>query len=444
VRVLVTQSKVAHQLLERISEARRLSDALFRLVRRDALYDRPIAERHRILFYIGHLEAFDWNLLHESLLSRRSAQAGFDQLFAFGIDPVSGGLPDDQPGDWPRLPEVQEYVRRTRDALDEKLAEADLESPHPVRDSFTLSTLLNVSVEHRLMHLETLAYMLHQMPVDRKVTQISPHDALSEPVRPRMIGIPAGPATLGLSRDSESFGWDNEYVAHTSSVPSFEIDQYKVTNRQYLEFIAAGGYEARGLWNDDAWEWKSKDGISYPVFWKKNNQGWLYTTMFEVIPLPLEWPVYVSHAEATAYSRWAGKSLPTEEEWHRAAYGTPHGTQRFYPWGNEAPTAEFGNFDFSRWNPAPVNAHTRGGSAFGVQGMLGNGWEWTSTVFGPFQGFEPFPFYRGYSADFFDGKHFVIKGASARTAASMLRPTFRNWFQAHYQYMYAGFRCVSR
>jgi formylglycine-generating enzyme required for sulfatase activity len=91
-----------------------------------------------------------------------------------------------------------------------------------------------------------------------------------------------------------------------------------------------------------------------------------------------------------------------------------------------------------------VHAFPQGQSAFGVDGMLGNGWEWTSTEFGPFPGFEPFSFYRGYSADFFDGQHFVMKGGSSRTAACMLRRSFRNWFQAHYQYIYTGFRCVSR
>jgi len=124
------------------------------------------------------------------------------------------------------------------------------------------------------------------------------------------------------------------------------------------------------------------------------------------------------------------------------------GNARAYPWGSETPNAGFdkklGNFDFHRWDPVPVNAFPEGQSAFGIHDMLGNGWEWTSTVFSPFPGFKPFPFYRGYSADFFDGKHFVMKGGSSRTAACMLRPTFRNWFQAHYQYVYAGFRCVSR
>jgi len=153
--------------------------------------------------------------------------------------------------------------------------------------------------------------------------------------------------------------------------------------------------------------------------------------------------VYVSHAEASAYARWAGKSLPTEEQWQRAAYGSADGVARMYPWGDESPNSVLGNFDFDQWDPAPVNAHPSGRSAFGVDGMLGNGWERTSTVFAPYAGFEPFPFYRGYSADFFDGKHFVMKGGSARTAACMLRPTFRNWFQSHYQYVYAGFRCVN-
>jgi gamma-glutamyl hercynylcysteine S-oxide synthase len=441
--MLTTQSGTAHELLERMSNARRRSDSLFQVVRPDSLYERPIPERHRIIFYIGHLEAFDWNLLHEALLGSKALDPEFDRLFAFGIDPVGGGLPDDQPSDWPSLEAVGNYVNRARSALDDRLSDGIVDARAEARDGFALSTLLNVSIEHRLMHLETLAYMLHQLPLDRKVWQPSGAVDVTSPIEYRMVHIPSGRATLGLSRESDKFGWDNEFESHTPAVPGFEIDQYKVSNRQFLDFIAAGGYETRDFWTEQDWNWKTASAITHPVFWKRVGNQWFYRAMFEEIPLPADWPVYVSHAEASAYARWSGKRLPSEEEWQRAAYGSPTETERRYPWGQDAPQPEFGNFDFNRWDPVPEHTLPLGQSAFGVHGMLGNGWEWTSSIFGPFPGFEPFPFYRGYSADFFDGKHFVMKGGSARTAACMLRPTFRNWFQAHYQYVYAGFRCVS-
>jgi ergothioneine biosynthesis protein EgtB len=443
-----TVSAIRHDLMEQLADARQRTDDLFAVVNPDFLYERPIAERHRIVFYIGHLEAFDWNLFHERVFGVKSFHPEYDRLFAFGIDPVGGSLPTDHPSDWPQIFAVQDYVRTIRAVLDVKLADALTDSQLPTGDGFPLSALLNVAIEHRLMHAETLAYLLHQLPLDRKVRQSEFLTSATPPADYASVEIPAGAVTLGLSRASDSFGWDNEYVAHIVNGPEFAIDKYKVTNRQYLEFIHAGGYETCAFWGDgkdnDDWDWKSAQRISHPAFWKRKETQWLYRTMFDEIPLPIDWPVYVSLAEAKAYARWAGKSLPTEPEWQRAAYGTPQGDERAYPWGEQAPDAAFGNFDFARWSPAPVNAFPQGRSAFGVEGMSGNGWEWTSTEFAPFPGFEPFPFYRGYSADFFDGKHFVLKGGSPRTAACMLRSTFRNWFQSHYQFAYTGFRCVSR
>jgi ergothioneine biosynthesis protein EgtB len=462
-----SDSITRHQLLDQLAHARKQTDDLFGLVKPDSLYERPIAERHRIVFYIGHLEAFDWNLFHERVLGLKSFHPEFDRLFAFGIDPVGGGLPTDQPSEWPLIDAVREYVRKIRAVLDEKL-EDTLTDAHATGDGFPLSTLLNVAIEHRLMHAETLAYMLHQLPLNHKVRQSESLDCNSTPIVHRSIEIPAGRVTLGLPRGG-AFGWDNEFEAHTVNVPAFAIDQFMVTNQQYLEFVNAGGYETRAFWEDgkddknNDWDWKSQQGISHPAFWRIESNRWLYRTMFEDVPLPLNWPVYVSQAEAKAYANWAGKRLPTEAEWQRAAYGTPDGDERAYPWGgeargeeawsgeagsgevrgSEASLAGFGNSDFARWSPAPVSGFPNGKRAFGVDGMLGNGWEWTSTEFAAFPGFEPFPFYRGYSADFFDGKHFVMKGGSARTAASMLRRTFRNWFQPHYQFIYTGFRCVN-
>ncbi len=435
----------SRQLIDRLWDARRRSDALFNIVRPGSLYERPIPERHRIIFYLGHLEAFDWNLLSDSVLGLRSLTPEFHRLFAFGIDPVGGGLPTDVPSDWPAVDAVRAYVGSIRSALDQHLEKRILDVNPPTRDGFSLHTLLNVAIEHRLMHVETLAYMLHQLRLDMKVQELESPILAGPPVAHWMVSVPNGEATLGLPRGTQDFGWDNEYEAHTVDVPAFVIDQYKVTNRQYLEFMTAGGYGTRAFWTDDDWNWKTARGISHPLFWElQEDKSWVCRTMFDKVPLPMDWPVYVSQAEASTYARWAGKSLPTEEEWQRAAYGTVDGSTRLYPWGNDAPDSQFGNFDLQHWDPTPVNAFPKGQSAFGVEDMLSNGWEWTSTAFGPFPGFKPFPFYRGYSADFFDGKHFVMKGGSARTAACMLRSTFRNWFQAHYQYVYAGFRCVKR
>src|ERR1700685_2645319 len=260
---ITIDSAVRPNLLEPIVEARRRTDELFAVVKADSLYDRPIAERHRIVFYIGHLEAFDWNLFHERVFGIESFHAEFDRLFAFGIDPVGGGLPTDQPSDWPSIAEVRDYVRQIRAVLDEKLADALNDSQLPTGDGFPLSALLNVAIEHRLMHAETLAYMLHQLPLDRKIPHNESLMLAASLIAHQMIEIPEGRITLGLSRSSGEFGWDNEFESNRVNVPAFSIDKYKITNRQYLEFIEAGGYETREFWTTDKkeeadWQWRSQ------------------------------------------------------------------------------------------------------------------------------------------------------------------------------------------
>jgi iron(II)-dependent oxidoreductase len=434
-------------LLQRLAVARARTNELFAIVRPEALYDRPIAERHRLIFYTGHLEAFDWNLLGHRHFNLSSFDPTFDQLFAFGIDPVGGGLPTDTPADWPSRAKVSEYTQKLRSTLDEQLAPS-IESRSEY--SAELAQLIEVAIEHRLMHAETLSYLLHQMPLDRKFHHADSPAPASPGVKPHIVQISAGTATLGLRTGQSSFGWDNEFDEHNVAVPEFRIDAYKVTNGEFLNFYSSGGYQNRALWNDADRNWIQSSGISHPSFWIFHEGKPYLRTMFDEIPLPLDWPVYVSHAEASAYARSVKKELPTEAEWHRAAYGTPGDqremelSERAFPWGEQLPTSAHGNFDFQRWDPTPVAAYPAGASAFGVQGLLGNGWEWTRSIFAPFPGFKPFPFYPGYSADFFDGHHFVMKGGSSRTAACMLRRSFRNWFQPHYPYVYAGFRCIER
>lgn len=432
-------------LFSRMEEARARTDALFRLLPPNAFYDRPIPERHRLIFYLGHLEAFDWNLLSPAL-NLESHDPDFDKLFAFGIDPVDGGLPTDAPADWPTIARVEKYNRGVRETLDEALtgSRAARSSSQDLLDG----TLLHVAIEHRLMHAETLAYLLHNLPLDRKIPRAAPMADLRPAPKPRQVTIPAGIATLGQARGA-AFGWDNEFEEQKVEVPSFSIDVFPVTNSEYVKFVQAGGYEDPRYWKAEDWEWRSSAKLKHPHYWTRRSNAsdrageqWEYRAMFGQIPLPLSWPVYVSHAEASAFARWAGKKLPTEAQWHRAAYGAHDGTESSYPWGEALPNASRGNFHFKSWGAAPVDAHPAGASEFGVFDLLGNGWEWTSTVFGPLPGFHPFSFYPGYSANFFDGKHFVMKGGSPQTDACMLRRSFRNWFQPHYPYAYATFRCV--
>jgi iron(II)-dependent oxidoreductase len=396
-----TAVRIRHDLHLRLVEARARTDEMFRIVREDAMYDRPIAERHRIIFYLGHVEAFDWNLLAHRAFGVRPFHKSFDDLFAFGIDPIRGGLPTDAPSDWPARDEVERYKHRVRQELDTAIENA-LERPsegHPY-----LIPMLEAAIEHRLMHAETLAHVLHRLPAERKIcgpiaaAWKTPHS------QAHMIEIPAGRATLGLQQVSgEEFGWDNEFGTQQVDVPAFAMESTNVTNREFLRFVEAGGYQNPALWSGEAHEWKKAEQVEHPAFWRRAGNIWMYRTMFGEIRLPLDWPVYVSHAEAAAYAKWLGRRLPTEAEFHRAAYGTPEGrTERSYPWGEEAPTELHGNFDFHHWDASPVNSHPAGTSAFGVQDLVGNGWEWTRTEFAPFPGFTLMPFYPGYSVNFFE------------------------------------------
>jgi len=262
---------------------------------------------------------------------------------------------------------------------------------------------VHAAIEHRLMHAETLAYILHQLSYERKMGPADQAFPQGLAPKPGPVEIPEGVAELGRGRE-EGFGWDNEYQPFAVKVPAFAIDRHKVTNVDYLEFIREGGPP--------------------PLFWAERDGAWFYRGMFAERPLPLDCPVYVTKCQAEEYARWRGGALPTEAQFHRAAAGC----------------APSGNVDFRYWDPIPVTAD--GMPEHTPAQMIGNGWEWTSTMFGPFPGFEPKPYYTNYSAPFFDGAHYVLKGGSPRTAARLLRPSFRNWFRPSYPYIYATFRLV--
>jgi ergothioneine biosynthesis protein EgtB len=424
--------------------------AIFDLIDPAAYYSRPIALRNPIVFYEGHLPAFSIISFLRRGLGRPPVDARLEKLFERGIDPDSTDTAVPRSGAdtaWPSRDEVLDFARRADEAIVSALEEAEFRDDRPAMQR---AEALYTALEHEAMHQETLLYMWHRLPYEQK--RIAPGSVIRDPgsvprnrVTRERIRIPAGTATLGADRNRIPFGWDNEFDEHRLDVPAFEIDTHNVTNAEFLDFVESGGYRDPSLWSPEHWNWVQENQISHPSFWSAAmgpTAARFWIGMFEQVPLPPDWPVYVSQAEAEAYARWKGRRLPTEAEYHRAAFGTPDGTERSYPWGDAAPSQEHGNFDFARFEPVPVGSFPAGASAWGVHDLVGNGWEWTSTIFAPFPGFVPMASYPEYSADFFDGQHYVMKGASTATAQELVRRSFRNWFRPNYPYVYATFRTV--
>jgi iron(II)-dependent oxidoreductase len=393
-------------LLDRFRRSRARTQAMFDLLDEDAYYARPIALRNPIVFYEGHLPAFAVNTLVRRALGRPGIDERLEVIFARGIDPedearaVARGNPA-----WPARDAVRAYAAAADALIEEVILNEPLErdgDPY-LHNAEALWTIL----EHEDMHQETLAYMWHQLPYAQKrkpdIYVTAPPRLRTAP-EPRRVRVPAGTAVLGTG--PEQFAWDNERPQHRVDVGAFDIDAFNVTNGQFLAYMQATNAPA-------------------PAFWEERDGAWMWRAMFEAVPLPLSWPVYVTWDEADAYARWAGARLMTEAEYVRAVEGA-------------AP----GNCDFKRWDPEPVGCRPDTASSHGVHDLVGNGWEWTGDVFAPFAGFQPMPSYPEYSADFFDGEHYVMKGASPVTARSLIRPGFRNWFRPRYPYVYATFRCA--
>ncbi len=423
---------------------RRRSQTLFDLVAPQAYYTRPIALRHPIIFYEGHLPAFSLNTLVKKALGRSGVDDRLERLFARGIDPEDeSSATRSQRGEWPSRDEVRRFANACDAFVLDALANAPLNQPgHPLLDE---AQAVYAILEHEAMHQETMLYMWHQLSYEHKQRPAAyVVDVTGRAPQHDRVRIPRGKATLGARRGEIPFGWDNEFDAHVVEVPAFDIDAHNVTNERFVDFVEAGGYRDAQWWTPSAFGWLQQEGIEYPRFWTRRGGTWRWRGMFEELDLPAAWPVYVSQVEASAFARWKGARLMTEAEFHRAAFGdTEPRIERSSPWGEARPDSSRGHFDFAAWEPIAVGQRPAGQSAWGVHDLVSNGWEWTSTEFAPFAGFRAMASYPEYSADFFDGQHVVMKGASPATALPLLRRSFRNWFRTNYPYVYATFRCVT-
>ncbi len=411
------------QLRRRYLSNRNRTAEIFEIADPSAYYERPIGLRHPIVFYDGHIPAFSFLKLVREGLQGPQLDPGLECLFERGIDPASAAdAVQHERARWPERSRVRAFAAACDGAVLGAFAHADLTdaaaSPLLERGQAAFTIL-----EHEEMHHETLLYMLHRLPLERK--RIAGRGGAfieRDPVARGRVIVPAGSATLGAKPDAP-FGWDNEFNETQVAVAAFEIDVNDVTNGDWLAYVRAGG--------------------PVPPFWLERDGSFALLGMFEAMPLPLTWPVYVTQSQAGAYAAWHGARLPTEAEYHRAAFGTPSGEERAFPWGDDAPMPAHGNFDFRRFDPEPVGISPAGASAWGVHDLVGNGWEWTSTPFKALPGFAPMASYPPYSADFFDGEHFIVKGASPVTNRHHVRRSFRNWYRPDYPYVYATFRTVN-
>ncbi|HEX3581999.1 MAG TPA: SUMF1/EgtB/PvdO family nonheme iron enzyme, partial [Thermoanaerobaculia bacterium] len=286
-------------LLAWFREGRARSNQILGIPVEEAYYERPIALRNPIVFYEGHLPAFNVNTLIKLALREPGIDEHYETLFARGIDPedeVSAKSPTDL---WPTRHCVQKYGAQSDELIERALTSATIDDDNvpQLRGAEAAIAIL----EHEQMHHETFLYMMHNLPYEKKRVAPAILPAKGDAGRiagatqkQDLIAIPAGVATLGASG---TFGWDNEFPAHRVDVPAFSIQRHNVTNGEYLEFVDSTGAPA-------------------PHFWTRIDGQWFWRGMFELIPLPLDWPVYAMQDEATAYAKWKGMRIPTEAEYH--------------------------------------------------------------------------------------------------------------------------------
>jgi gamma-glutamyl hercynylcysteine S-oxide synthase len=371
------------------------------------------------LGHIAYTEAL-WLLQHLGGMPPLFPQ--YHRLFA------ADGLPKSDRTKLPSRLEILEYLQLVRDKVFAYLEVAPLEEQ---------LRLWYFILQHECQHGETIAFVTHlagqgTVQSDGEMKRETRED---RDWQSAMLTIRAGAFDCG---NDGAEALDNERARHRCYLETYEIDRYPVTCGEYRQFIAAGGYRDRDYWSEAGWEWLQANPVDAPLYLSDD-------PAFETHPV-----CGVSWYEAEAYANFAGKRLPSEAEWEKAASWNPKldRSQR-YPWGNEPPTGDYCNCDrivSVRANglhvgTTPVDAYPQGESACGCRDLLGNVWEWTASYFQGYEGFECFP-YQGYSQAYFDGKHRVLKGGSWVTRPQAMRSSFRNWYHPHIRQIYAGFRCA--
>ncbi len=430
-----TDVELDRQAIEaRLAAVRERTELLVSVLDWTTLRSQQIPILSPMVWDLGHIGQFEEDWLTRRLTGGKPLHDGFEAMF----DPQQNPRPTREALPLPNREQLADYLRRVRHRSLRSLAEIEVgEAPDLLRDGLVYELV----AEHEEQHQETL---LQAMQVLRRPPYPAPRRR-SLPVAPHrpegMVPVPAGPFEMGCGNGG--FAYDNERPQHRLELGDFEIDRAPTTHGDYLEFVEAGGYRSSHHWSAPGWEWCRQRGAEAPRNWTHREDGWWVRFMDHELPLPAEVPVVnVCYWEAEAYAAYAGKRLPTEAEWEKAALWDPRtGRARRYPWGDDPPEPHRANLDQLLFEPAPIGAYPEGVSAHGAHQMVGDVWEWTSSDFTAYPGFTAFP-YREYSEIFFGNEYKVLRGGSWATRPAVARGTFRNWDYPIRRQIFAGFRCA--
>jgi gamma-glutamyl hercynylcysteine S-oxide synthase len=346
----------------------------------------------------------------------------------------------------PTLAQMMERLREIRVRVFDRLDSLEWNDDNPLLKG---GYVYNMVLQHEYQHNETILQTLqlkkgasYQPP--HRIAFVAPAESRVKGRTPEsgaMVSFAGGRVTIGT--DDRAAAYDNERPQYEVELRPFLIDRTAVTNGQYLDFISDGAYDRQELWSDAGRRWVTETGAVAPKHWFREGGAWLHRTMDVTRAVDPTRPVcHVCYHEAEAFAKWSGKRLPTEFEWEAAASWDPSsGRARGFPWGDSAPTSRLANIDQLSFDIAPVDTYDINLSPVGCYGMIGDVWEWTSSDFGGYPGFQSFP-YKEYSEEFFGPEYKVLRGGSWATRPGAIRNTFRNWDYPIRRQIFSGFRCA--
>jgi gamma-glutamyl hercynylcysteine S-oxide synthase len=436
-------SRHTREILDDLREARSRTLDLVQDLDDELLMGPRISIINPLRWEIGHVAFFQefWCLRHYR--DRQPILGNGDQLYD------SAKVHHDSRWDLP-LPSRRDTLAFAQQVLD-RVIESNQSQTEKEIDGYGQKYFLELVLYHEQMHAEAITYTRQTLSYKAPQFAVSSSGgdspaSVSSTIVEGDAHVPGGRFRLGSSRGSV-FVFDNEEGAHEVSLQPFSISKTAVTQGEFLAFVEDGGYQQRRFWSESGWLWRENAAAAHPVYWRRDQNGMWMRRHFDLwVPLLERLPIiHVNRHEAEAYCLWAGRRLPTEAEWEMAASCEPSNNglgittrKRVYPWGDQPPTRDRANLDWSEMGCVEVDALPLGDSAFGCRQMIGNTWEWTSSDFGPYPGFEPGP-YKEYSAPWF-GDHKVLRGGCWVTRARMIRNAYRNFYTPDRRDVWAGFR----